>query len=874
MDADESRSGVRRPRPVPRVQLDAGPVRELRDAIYELYVRADRPQLLRLAEEIAADDDLAASPGKDTIGRVIKAGGPASQQDTVAVAIALARAGRGDRAAVEAQVGCLWLAVQNAPEPDEPVRLGRPVADCDPLALEVHPAIQVPEMAAVGQLPGYVPRAHDERLRQVVDRVLEDGRSRLVTLMGGSSTGKTRACWEIVQYVDQQQAGQWRLWHPYNPTRPEAVLVDLDKVVPHTIVWLNEAQHYLMPADADLRERVASGLRRLLDDPQRAPVLVLATVWPDYWNALTIQPAADRPDPYGQARYLLAGTAVPVANAFSPAETAALTGVGVDPRVRYAAAHAEGGRLTQYLAGAPELETRYRTAETGMPAARAIIQVAMDARRLGHPVALPHALLEQAAPGYIDDHDWNDPDGQDEGWLEQALAYTAQPCKGARGPLTRIRTRPDDPPAAGGQPCYRLADYLEQLGRTERAGIYPPDSLWRAFTLTITDPELLRRLGTQAEQRGRYQHAIHLYQHAFERGDTNALRRLAGLREQAGNPAGAEVLAVDAADRGDTSALTELARMRDWAGDLAGAEALYQQAANRGDIKALRELVWLHLTARGLPGVETLAAQAADCGDTVPLRELAKLRQKAGDPAGAETMYRQAADRGDTVVLPELAKLRQKAGDPAGAEAVAVQAADRGDTEALRELAKLREEVGDPAGAEEMAVQAADRGDTIGLRWLAELRKRAGDLESAEATYWQAADRGDTIAIRALANLWEEVGDPAYAEALYQQAADCGDAKALRELAKLREEAGKPAEAEALAFLAADRGDTLALQSLVWLRDWAGNPAGAEALAVKAADRGDTEALRELAKLREEAGNQPTPKRCTGRPPTTATPSR
>lgn len=93
-------------------------------------------------------------------------------------------------------------------------------------------------------------------------------------------------------------------------------------------------------------------------------MLVLATVWPDYWTTLT----ATGPD---------------------------------------------------------ALEDRYLAAP---PPARAILQVAMDAHRLGHPLALPHALLERAASGYLDDHDWN---ACGEDWLEAALAYTAQPCSSA-----------------------------------------------------------------------------------------------------------------------------------------------------------------------------------------------------------------------------------------------------------------------------------------------------------------------------------------------------------------------------------------------------------------------------------------------------------
>ena len=53
-------------------------------------------------------------------------------------------------------------------------------------------------------------------------------------------------------------------------------------------------------------------------------------------------------------------------------------------------------------------------------------------------IALPQAFLEAAAPGYLSDTEWH---ALGEDWLEQALAYTAVPCKGARGPLTRIRLR-------------------------------------------------------------------------------------------------------------------------------------------------------------------------------------------------------------------------------------------------------------------------------------------------------------------------------------------------------------------------------------------------------------------------------------------------
>lgn len=221
----------------------------------------------------------------------------------------------------------------------------------------------------------------------------------------------------------------------------------------------------------------------------------------------------------------------------------------------------------------PELLRRYRTAP---PVARAVIDVAIDARRLGHPLALSRALLELAAPGYLTDHEWNQ--ARDD-WLEQALAYTAEPCHGTPGPVTRIRPRPgvDTPPTS---PQYRLADYREQTGRAGRAGVYPTVSSWNAVARIVTEPEVLHQLGQAAQYRNRYGRAAQLYRQAADRGDPTALRALAVLREQAGDWAGAEALYRQADDRGDTAALWVLARRR--AGDWADAEALAVQAADDG----------------------------------------------------------------------------------------------------------------------------------------------------------------------------------------------------------------------------------------------------------------------------------------------------
>ncbi|WP_306971568.1 hypothetical protein [Streptomyces canus] len=365
------------------------------------------------------------------------------------------------RAAVQAQQGQTVL---------ERMRPGWPLSSVtDPFQLEVHRAIDSP-IDGLPMLPDYVPRAHDQKLGEVVARAAA-GASQIAVLVGGSSTGKTRACWEALNLLRERDE-PWRLWHPIDPTRPEAALAELKDVAPYTVVWLNEAQFYL--ASGTVGERVAAGLRSLLREPERGPVLVLGTVWPGHWSTMTIPPADAAADPHAQARALLTGHDVPVPETFTGTDLQLLAcRAKDDPRLRQAAARAEQGQITQYLAGAPALLDRYR----GAPApARALITAAMDARRLGHGLALPRALLEAAVEGYLTDAQY---DLLEDDWLEQALTYTGPPVHGARGPLSRIRPRPGQPHPA--QPYFRLADYLEQHGRTARNSTPAPPALWYAL---------------------------------------------------------------------------------------------------------------------------------------------------------------------------------------------------------------------------------------------------------------------------------------------------------------------------------------------------------------------------------------------------------
>ncbi|MCP2353365.1 hypothetical protein HD597_000385 [Nonomuraea thailandensis] len=522
----------------------------------------------------------------------------------------------------------------------EAQRLGHPLAQVDPIALEVHLAIDAGAAAAgLGALPAYVPRTHDEKLATVVGEA-QRGRSRIVVLVGGSSTGKTRALWEAVSGLEEP----WHLWHPIDPGQPQAALAGLRRVAPHTVIWLNEMQHYLLTGD-DIGEQVAAGLRELLHSPKQGPVLVMGTLWPEYAAILSAIPAPGRPDPHAQARKLFNGAdmRVPVPESFTGPEVdvaVRLAGTGGDPRWAEAVRQARAGALTQYMAGGPALIERYQNATV---AARAVLHAAMDARRLGHGVALSRLLLEEAAAGYLSEDQW---DLLADDWLEQAFAYLSapRPCRGAVPPLTRIRPRPGARPE-GEEPSYRLADYLEQHGVRTRRLLCPPAEFWEAAIRQAATPSDHAALASAAFDRGRYRHAFGLWQGSADAGNTIAMQVLPEMHARAGEWVEAERLARAAADAGDTWDVEDLTRAVALARMREGAERLAHASGTgaSGDLIGMRSLAGMQEEAERLARADT-----ATSGNIAVLGILARLRDLAGDRKEAEQFARTAADAGNT----------------------------------------------------------------------------------------------------------------------------------------------------------------------------------------------------------------------------------
>ncbi|WP_415947443.1 tetratricopeptide repeat protein [Streptomyces sp. KLOTTS4A1] len=768
----------------------------------------------------------------------------------------------------------------------------------------MHPAGTAPGGLAARTLPRYVRRGHDETLAEVVEEA-SHGHSRMVVLVGSSSTGKTRACWEAVQPLADLG---WRLWRPPVPSgRDPAVPTVLDRVPSRTVVWLNDSQHYL--GHPRHGEKVAAALQRLLSHPDHGPLLVLGTLWPDHADRYLSLPDPGGEDPHSQARALLTGRVLTVPDAFDERDLRTAESYAQDGDELLADSLSRArvhGRVTQDLAGAPELLRRF---EQGSPACRAVLEAAMDARRLGVGLQLPQAFLTDAAIDYLADDDY---DQLTTDWAEAAFADLARLVHGKQAPLRRTNQRPTrrspgtptQRPAhtAVSGPTFRLADYLDEHGRDSRRRSCPPASFWEAALNHLTRSDDLIALAQAASDRHRLQWAHHLLLRCVQDGDQEATLRLAAMRTTAGAVEEAERLYRRAADAGSTDALIRLAGLKQDEGAVEEAEELYRRAADAGSTDALIRLARLKLDRGAVEEGERLFRQAEDAGSTDAGHELARLRKlkegqggpeavlmpvsddedspfevswapvvardeagrafldrvSEGDPdavAALQEMFELlAAQSGDTDALMRLGDLRQQRGDLVGAAHYYQAAVDAGVAHALTALGGLREREDDLEGAEALYRRAVEAGESGAHVLLTQLHSRAGDREGAQASARAAAAAGHPDGLVILALMLQSTSDDEGADAFFREAADAGSRAALAHLAHGRRRAGDGTGLDALLGEAEEKGaEGTVLGLLAMILEDAGDRRGAEDMAWRAADRHAIGGLMHLARARRKA---------------------
>ncbi|WP_018347508.1 tetratricopeptide repeat protein [Longispora albida] len=720
-------------------------------------------------------------------------------------------------------------------------RPGRPIAEFqDPLALEVHAAIQPVALApSAPQLPTYVPRQHDGELGKVVDRAIE-GIGGIGVLLGNSSTGKTRSAWEQVQRLPED----WWLWHPASP---DELLAGLPAIAPNTVLWLNELQRYLCTDDVHRDEKIAGLLIGALRDGRCAPVLILGTLWHEY--RLKLAPAETEGDIRPQCRALVTERFILVPETFTPAELDLLErAADGDQRLAEARAQAEEGHITQYLGGGPAQIERYKTAP---PAARAVLHAAMDARRLGWQQALPAGFLMDAAQAYMTSLERDHLPGD---WFEAAAEYLLPLCRGARGPLSRIRPGT----AAESRVTYRLADYLEQHAKRARARICPPDIFWLASLRTDVESGDLSRLAQAAYARSRIDIAHQLAREAAARGEAAGVSAFATQIDNAENREAAMPYFRLAADNGDSWSQTILGVWHEDEGEWDLAEAWYSKADN----------------GREPYPMVGLASVRAHHGDLEEADRLYEKALKAGGARAVEYQARHLAAEGQHDAALHLATRSFQCGNREAltglawtygpeehdrALSVMEHAAKLGFTKALFELIMLSTTYGDADQTLAYCERAAQAGQPQALRVAASFYAGRGDERQAAALLWRASNAGSAPAMMELAQLREKQGRGRARRKIYERVVQQGEAFGLVKLAGIRERAGDSGMAEQLAARY-ERLSSLAPGNAAWceiarVREGRGDIAGAEALLWRIAEAGDLQILTKIAELRVRCGD-------------------
>jgi hypothetical protein len=589
------------------------------------------------------------------------------------------------------------------------IRLGGLVRDWKADDLRVHDTITVGD--ATGLTP-YIPRRHDTELRQAITNLTQP---KMVTVVGTSCTGKTRACVEAVRTA----LPDWALVNPLD-------VADLTRLlragIPcRTVVWLDELQNFLTTAGG---VEAARAIRRLLVDPRTPPMLFLGTIWPYYLTELAADPTAQEQMATGRSDIsnLLAATEsdrVHVPTAFTADQ---LEDAGDDPRVRAAIHHAVDGQVTQVLAGGTQLVDRaygplgpdgYKATE------RAVILAAADLRRVGHPDPLPRWAIIGAAPGYLDPEEvrWLDSPTWAEQSLDGLIGEARAQHSGQRN-LHRTGVPPFRPSLKG---YVELHDYLLQHHLRVHRHSPTTEQLWS----TLTDPDNLAKLSTHASTigenailRGLRYEAGELLRAAADAGDKFAQYSFAQLLARRGDEeAVAELRERAAAGDGFAQSSLELllamARLQKWAEDrdrfahsslavpLARRDAeATAQPGTRADSWFAQSLSAMLLARRGDEEAEAELRKRADAGDADwwlaillmarPGDAEAELRTRAdaGDDRAQQSLAMLLARRGDAEAAAELRK-RADAGDEWAQEWLAMLLAGRGDEEAVAELQRL-----------------------------------------------------------------------------------------------------------------------------------------------------------------------------------------
>ncbi|MDF3288367.1 tetratricopeptide repeat protein [Streptomyces silvisoli] len=742
--------------------------------------------------------------------------------------------------------------------------------------LGVHPAIPgTDDLGAMADftLPTYIKRRHDRVLRKRLRSIAAGNGTALIVIRGESCTGKTRTAFEGIRACLEG----WQLVFPKTADSLLAVLA-ARALTPRTVLWLNEAQNYLTGSSG---EAAAAALRTQLEEP--GPVLIIATLWPKYYDDLTQTPEYGH-DQHTHSRSLL-GPVMPlcVPDSFDDESLRALrTCAYTDHSLAHAEQTSPDARITQTLAAGPELVDYYEHVIDACT--RALIVAASDAIRLGVSSPLRGSLLRDAALDYLTpiQRARATPD-----WYEKSIK---QACRMIKGVTAALLPTPN-PTGFGALPDhYNIADYLHQHLVARRQLTCPPASWWDAILQNNSNPDDLVTLANSASRRGRIRYQALFAERAADFGNFNALAPVAHIKDVAGdfsyadnlvervaaarvphvlrmaaeyrfsigNWSVAEKLLRPFAAINDAWSLRRLAKILDIQGDSSMARRYAELATEAGDPDAQWDLAMSRIWSdgEGAIDVEILLQQAHAAGCRVAMDLLQAFQRRSESAERKEQRLREGAARGDTEREEELWRHLRQQGKSDAAKVVLQNAVDCNHIWALLKLSEMRQEDGDTPGELEILRRAFGVDPACAVRRLCEILISMGKLREAEELMFGKRTPGfQKLHTEIFLEAWEERGEGERAEKATLGEASSASHWGISKLLEIRERRSDTDGAERLVRLASAKQINL-LSELVKIRVAGGRLADAETLLPRAFETRDVYALNALAVGRSEAGDQ------------------
>lgn len=645
---------------------------------------------------------------------------------------------------------------------------GLPVAAevTDRAVLGIHPAIPLPASADPSlpeELPLYVRRDVDDDLRAWI--AARRGSGGFLLIVGPAAAGKTRTAHQLIQ----DMLPSWPLLMPASAEKLTAYIHAAPEAG-DLVIWLDELQNYLGPGGLS-----AALIRRILIGPQ--PVIIIGTIWPHVYDTLTTPPARSGDSPTaglawhelgGDVREILATLPrrIDLQPSFTAAEQDRARAVADrDPRIAEALAH--GRNLPETLAAAPDLIRRWIHAAD--PYGAAVITAAVTARRCGHRLPLPPAVLLPLAQHALtpEQRAHARPD-----WFQTAVHWARMPVRGTAAPLLALA---DKPAVIEG---FSVSDILVQHAVSDSASPWHriPDEAWLLLIDHAAPAACLEIAAAAYPHRAAHQ-ALIAYRAARKAAD-------------AGNPAAMNSLGIGFQEQGHTRQ----------------AEQWYRKGARAGDPCAMANLGFL-FAQRGETGqAERWYRKAAAAGHFGAMSALAVLLAEQGDAGQAEEWHRKAARAGQIITAP--AQHQDNAGD---AEQRYRGDADAGDLDAMAGLANLLHHRGDNEEAEHWYRKAAEAGHRGAMNNLGILLSGQDRNREAEHWYRKVISTGGSSVAGAMFNLgvlFDGEGRTEDAEQWYRRSAAFGHTAAMTHLGVLLTSQGHPDEARQWFRKAAAAGDT------------------------------------------------------------------